>query len=114
MYSEENERLAEAAYNRYRENYDKTAPTWEAYPPKHLWFDLVNTFQATPRSHIAIANPMEQCVSDVLLNPATITAEQFNEAKKILSESALTADAPIVLSDSGTQLSKPKPTKSKK
>ena len=67
MYSEENERLAEAAYNRYRENSDKTAPTWEAYPPKHLWFDLVNTFQATPRSHIAIANPMEQCVSDVIL-----------------------------------------------
>lgn len=114
MYSEENERLAEQAYNRYRSTHDTSAPEWAAYAPKHLWRDLVQTFEANPRSHTAIANLMEQCVSDVLLNPATITAEQFNEAKKILSESALTADAPIVLSDSGTQLSKPKPTKSKK
>lgn len=70
MYSEENERLAEAAFTRYRAAHDPSLPEWASYFPKHLWRDLVQTFEANPRSHIAIANPMEQCVSDVLTEKA--------------------------------------------
>lgn len=66
MYSEENERLAEAAYNRFRAAHDASLPEWAAYAPKHTWRDLVNTFQSVPRSHASIANPMEQCVSDAI------------------------------------------------
>lgn len=65
MYSEENERLSEAAYNLFRKS-DPTLPEWVSYYPKHLFRDLVQTFQANPRSHISIANAMEQAVSDVL------------------------------------------------
>lgn len=70
MYSEENERLAEAAYNQFRANHDATLPVWGDYAPKHVWRDLVETFARNPRSHVAVANPMEQCVSDVLLAKA--------------------------------------------
>ena len=71
MYSEENERLAEQAYNRFRADHDATLPEWALFGPKHLWRDLVQTFERTPRSHIAVANAMEQCVSDVLKEKET-------------------------------------------
>jgi len=71
MYSEENEMIAEAAYARFRADHDPSLPEWAAYQPKHIWRDLVQTFERNPRSHIAIANPMEQCVSDVLTEKAT-------------------------------------------
>jgi len=70
MYSEENERLAEQAYNQFRANHDATLPVWSEYAPKHIWRDLVETFARNPRSHVAVANPMEQCVSEVLLAKA--------------------------------------------
>lgn len=70
MISEENERLAEMAYKRFRADHDKTLPEWEAFGPKHKWRDLVQTFESIPRSHIAIANPMEACVSAVLTEKA--------------------------------------------
>ena len=66
MYSEENEQLAEQAYNRFRDDHDSTLPEWAALYPKHIWRDLVQTFEANPRSHGAVANAMEQCVSDVI------------------------------------------------
>lgn len=66
MYSEENEMIAQAAYMIYRLEHDPSLPEWAVYQPKHIWRDLVQTFERNPRSHIAIANPMEQCVSDVI------------------------------------------------
>lgn len=81
MYSEENERLAEAAFARYRTQHDASLPEWASYPAKHAWRDLVNTFQAVQRSHSAIANPMEQCVSDALLGAADAPAVEPEPVK---------------------------------
>lgn len=90
MYSEENERLAEAAYTRFRATADSTLPEWAAFRNKHVWRDLVQTFEHTPRSHVAVANPMEQCVSDVLKEkkaggiptPAPVVAESEQKPAK--------------------------------
>lgn len=87
MYSEENDRLAEVAYSRYRSAHDASLPEWDAYGPKHIWHDLVQTFEANPRSHNSIANAMEQCVSDVLNEKADGAIPQpAKKAKAILPE----------------------------
>lgn len=64
MYSEENEQLAEAAYNLWRDAHPSD-PSWEAFAPKHLYRDLVLTYQRKPHIKL-IPNEMEQCVIDAI------------------------------------------------
>lgn len=60
MYSEENERLAEAAYNHWLFAHPND-PTWEQFPSKYVWRDLVEAYQRKPDVRGAIPE-IEQCV----------------------------------------------------
>lgn len=64
MYSEENEKLAEAAYNNWLAKHPSD-PTWNDYRAKHVFRDLVLTYQRRPHVKFAISE-LEQCVVDAL------------------------------------------------
>lgn len=63
MYSEQNEALAQEAYNRWR-NTHPTAPSWALTPNKHAWRDLINGMQR--QRPLLCADDMEQACFDVV------------------------------------------------
>jgi hypothetical protein len=64
MYSEENEQLAEAAYNNWLAKHPND-PTWAEYGPKHIFRDLVLTYERKPHVRL-VPSELEQCVIDAI------------------------------------------------
>lgn len=78
MYSEQNEALAQEAYNLWRAKHS-TAPSWALTPNKHAWRDLINGMQR--QRPLLCADDMEQACFDVVFaapTPDPITAPPFD------------------------------------